>query len=88
MNFITETTINWPLLYKITRAHGLRSFIYFIIKQHAIITTQQFEGRLQSSYDKIRRQNLTMAIAASKILSDLKKQGIVIIPYKGPFFCI
>jgi hypothetical protein len=84
--FITETTVNWQLLYKITRAHGLRSFVHFIIKQHAITAAPQFEGRLQKSYDKIRHQNLTMAIAASKIISDLKERGIVIIPYKGPFF--
>jgi hypothetical protein len=86
INFITETTINWTLLYKISRAHGLRSFVYFIIKQHAINTHQQFERRLQKSYDKTRRQNLIMTIAASKMMSDLKKRGVVIIPYKGPFF--
>jgi hypothetical protein len=86
VDFITETTVNWPLLYKVTRAHGLRSFVHFIIKQHAINAAPQFESRLQKSYNKIRHQNLTMAIAASKIISDLKERGIVIIPYKGPFF--
>ncbi|MGF7078513.1 nucleotidyltransferase domain-containing protein [Mucilaginibacter sp. UYCu711] len=86
VDFITETTVNWPLLYKITRAHGLRSFVHVIIKQHAITAAPQFEGRLQKSYNKIRHQNLTMAIAAAKIISDLKERGIVIIPYKGPFF--
>ncbi|MES2377124.1 MAG: nucleotidyltransferase family protein [Bacteroidota bacterium] len=86
VNFITETTVKWPLLYKITQAHGLRSFVHFIIKHHAINAAPQFEEWLQKRYNKVRYQNLTMAIAASKIISDLKERGIVIIPYKGPFF--
>ena len=83
-DLIADSKINWTLLYKITRAHGVRPFIYYIIKQHNIKVPNVFEDRLQRQYDKSRRLNLQMGIATSKLIADLKAKSIMIIPYKGP----
>ena len=71
-DFIADNKINWTLLYKITRAHGVRPLIYYIIKHNTIKVPQVFEGRLQKQYNKSRRLNLQMGIAASKLIADLK----------------
>ncbi|MDB5112221.1 MAG: hypothetical protein JWR67_3335 [Mucilaginibacter sp.] len=85
-DFIAANQINWIRLYRITQAHGLRSFIYYVIKQHVISVDPAFENRLKKSYAITRHQNLRMGITTAKLISDFKAKDIVIIPYKGAVF--
>ena len=83
-DFIANNKINWTLLYKITRAHGVRPLVYYIVKHFTVNVPSAFESRLQKQHNKSRRLNLQMGIAASKLIADLQEKDITIIPYKGP----
>ncbi|MDB5117326.1 MAG: hypothetical protein JWQ79_2818 [Mucilaginibacter sp.] len=85
-DFIAENKINWALLLQITKAHGLRSFVYYVIKQYKISVAPAFEERLKKSHDITRRKNLRMAVTLSKLVGDFKEKGITLIPYKGVVF--
>src|ERR1700748_468123 len=80
-NFIAENKINWALLLQITKAHGLRSFVYYVVKKHTISIPAAIEKRLQKNHDLARRKNMQMAIAISKLVSDFKQKSITLIPY-------
>ena len=85
-DFIANHTIDWALAHKLCKAHGVRPFIYYIIKQHNISTIPAFENRLQKNYNISRYKNLRLAITTSKLINDFKEKGIKIIPYKGTVF--
>ena len=85
-DFIANNAIDWALAHKLCKAHGVRPFIYYIIKQHGITTIPAFENRLQKNYSISRHKNLRLAIITSKLINDLKEKGIQIIPYKGAVF--
>jgi hypothetical protein len=85
-DFIAENKIKWTLLLQMTKAHGMRSFVYYVVKQYKISVAPEFEERLKKSHDITRRKNLQMAITLSKLIGDFKEKGISLIPYKGVIF--
>jgi hypothetical protein len=84
--FIADNTINWPYLMKITRAHGLRSFAYYVITHHQIVVDSVFLSKLKLHYEHTRMQNLRLAVQTSRLISAFKEKGITVIPYKGVLF--
>jgi len=84
--FIRESAINWQKVYKMTKAHGVRPFIYYNIVEHQIEVGKQFEALLKKDYQSIRLKNLKQASVTVNLINGLKKQNITLIPYKGAFF--
>lgn len=84
--FIRENPINWQKVYKIAKAHGVRPFIYYNIVEHKLEVGKQFEALLKRDYQSIRLKNLKQASVTVNLITELKKQNITLIPYKGAFF--
>jgi hypothetical protein len=85
-NFIDQAGIDWDLLYKITRVHDVRSFIYHIISTRKLKVDADFEARLKKDSLSIGFQNLHQLNFAKELLNDLASRGIKAIPYKGVNF--
>lgn len=84
--FIATHTINWPLLRKIARVHGISSFIYHIVSAHQIAVDSDFEAQLKNRYQANTIKNFKQIKAAVSLAGKFKERGITIIPYKGAIF--
>src|SRR5471030_2638376 len=85
-NFIRDQKINWDLLYKIARVHGIRSFIYAVITKFEISIDDALAIKLKKTQQATLFNNLNQLQAIGKLTSDFEKLGITIIPYKGVVF--
>lgn len=84
--YIRESAINWSLVYKIAKAHGVRPFIYYNIIQHNIAVGKNLEQALKKDHAIIRLKNLKQASVTINLINELKKENVTLIPYKGAFF--
>lgn len=84
--FIQQNPINWALVYKIAKGHGVRPFIYYNIVQHKIVLPKNIESALKKDHTAIRLKNLKQASLTVNLINELEKQGVTLIPYKGAFF--
>lgn len=84
--FIADHTINWPLLRKIAREHGISSFIYHTITAHQIAVDPDLVVQLKNRYYANRIKNFRQIQAAVSLSRKFKERGITIIPYKGAVF--
>jgi hypothetical protein len=84
--FIQAEAINWNMVYKTAKVHGVRPFIYYNIVQHQITVGKGILASLKKDYESIRLKNLKQASVTVNLINGLKNEGITIIPYKGAFF--
>ena len=85
-NYMDSSTIDWTLLYKISRAHHVRSFIYHTITTRKLKVDADFEARLKQDAIDISLQNLHQLHFTKQLLSDFSASSIKVIPYKGVNF--
>ena len=82
-DFVASRTINWQLVYKIARSHSIRPFVYHVILTKKLDVPAQFRSKLENDYQIALQTNMMQGLMTAKITSDLKKQGIDVISYKG-----
>jgi len=84
--FIAKEQIDWNLLLKITIAHSIRSFIFYVVNKYELRVETSFEEQLKKRYQGNLLKNFRQLKSAITLISDFKNKGIVLIPYKGAIF--
>ncbi|WP_158797060.1 nucleotidyltransferase family protein [Pedobacter sp. L105] len=85
-DFITDHQIDWNTLYEIAKAHGIRSFLYYVISTHRLVVDHGFEELLKKRYQANRFKNFQQVQSAAGLIREFKERGITLIPYKGAIF--
>lgn len=84
-----QKEIDWNFLIKKAAAHGLTAFFYFHINS---ISTENIPPealkKLKESFNRIFQKNLFLTRELLNILDYLNKNGITVMPYKGPFLAL
>jgi hypothetical protein len=84
--FITGQNIEWPVVYKLARVHGIRSFIYSVIEKHNIGTKSGFAAILKTHYNEVKFKNFSQLKVTAELMAEFKTRNINLIPYKGALF--
>jgi hypothetical protein len=84
--FIAAHPIDWQLFLKIISAHGLQSFIYYVLVHHGVTANENLMQGLKKRYANTRLKNFRQLQAATSLINAFKERGITIIPYKGAIF--
>lgn len=80
---IENETIDWKLFYQILSEHFIRSFIYHVIQKEAITLPAEFSEKLKKHAFLTGVNSLHQMNMLTKIIADLNKDEVLVIPYKG-----
>jgi len=87
-DFIARQDIEWGLMYKIARVHGIRSFIYSVIVKYDVAVNDEFASVLKKNYNEVKFKNFSQLKVTTKLIAGFKNRDINIIPYKGALFAV
>jgi len=87
-DFIESHDIDWKLVKKIAKAHGIRPFIYHVIHKYQLNVPADFKSNLEEDYSIALKRNMAEAVVSAKIAEGLTKLGVSVISYKGPLLAL
>ena len=87
-DFIGSHDIDWKLVKKIAKTHGIRPFIYHVIHKYQLNVPADFKSNLEDDYNIALKRNIAEAVVAAKITNGLTKLGVSVISYKGPLLAL
>jgi len=87
-DFIGSHDIDWKLVKKTAKTHGIRPFIYQIIHKYQLNVPADFKSNLEDDYNIALKRNIAEAVVAAKITEGLTKLGVSVISYKGPLLAL
>jgi len=87
-DFISRQNIEWSLVYKIARVHGIRSFIYSVVVKNNIALKSDLMPVLKKHYNGVKFKNFGQLKTTAKLIAEFKSRNIDLIPYKGALFAV
>jgi len=87
-NFIGSHDIDWKLVKKIAKTHGIRPFVHHVVHKHQLNIPADFKSNLEGDHRIALNRNMAEAVVAAKITDGLKKRGVSVISYKGPLLAM
>jgi hypothetical protein len=87
-DFIARQDIEWGLVYKIARVHGIRSFIYSVIVKYDVAVKSEFISILKKHYNEVKFKNFSQLKVTTGLITEFKTRNINLIPYKGALFAV
>jgi hypothetical protein len=86
IDYLQQTFVSWPLVFKLARVHGIRAFLYSAIITHGIEVPDQFLASLKKKYQVTKLKNFEQIKACTELAGKFAEQDITLIPYKGALF--
>lgn len=87
-DFIAYQDIEWGLVYKLARVHGIRSFICSVIIKHNVAVKNEFISILKKHYNEVKFKNFSQLQVTAGLIAEFKDHNIKLIPYKGALFAV
>jgi len=85
-SFCGTNVIDYNEIWKISAAHGIRPFLYYIIQLTNIEIDLAFVLRLKKFYLENQLRSLEQLSICYNVVNDLTTKGITAIPFKGAIF--